>query len=200
MIIPPRYAKFFLAVLAITSFVLLMLFGLKKNPNFTPSQLIGRQAPVLEGESTSGEKVAFFASNSGDEEKHWTVVNFWTTSCSVCRAEAPSLQKFYTEISQKKKTNPQLVSVNIQDRLSSVVNWQKTYGQTFLVLLDTQGFLSLNYGVTGTPESFFVSPEGVVKFRVAGEMNDVFIMKLITWLDKNPSSQEQDLNKILDKL
>ncbi len=96
MIIPPRYAKFFLAVLAITSFVLLMLFGLKKNPNFTPSQLIGRQAPVLEGESTSGEKVAFFASNSGDEEKHWTVVNFWTTSCSVCRAESPSFQKFYT--------------------------------------------------------------------------------------------------------
>ena len=193
-----KYFKgLFISLSVLFVFALLMIFGLKHNPNFNPSELIGKQAPYFEAPLASGNLFQF---NSEKTETHWTVINFWSSSCYICREEAHELQNFYQDVSQAKKTNPQFLSVNIEDNSSTILQWQKDYSQTFPVIQDTKGLISVNFGVTGTPETFFISPNHIVRFRVAGSVNKNLILNFITWLNNNPAATESQSAFYLSKL
>ncbi len=177
-----------LSVAVIALFGLLMVFGLQRNANFTPSQLIGHLAPSFQSKNSLGQMVEFSPQTARGK---WTVLNFWTSSCSVCREEAPSIQDFYQTVSLASATNPQLLSINIEDDAGAIFQWQKEFSQTFPVVQDTKGAISINYGVTGTPETFFVSPERTVRFRVAGAIHKRIILDFIAWLNAHPQATEE---------
>lgn len=169
----------FLSFLIISTFALLMAFGLRRNPNFNPSQLVGKSAPAIAAPLLpSGEfqSAAVFAKGS------WVVVNFWTSSCFICREEVPELENFYRTTLEKSGVPTQFVSINIQDDAQTIKDWQKNYSQTFPVVEDTQGKISLDYGVTGTPETFFIDPKGIVLHRIAGSVSRATIVKTLTKL------------------
>jgi cytochrome c biogenesis protein CcmG/thiol:disulfide interchange protein DsbE len=176
-----------ISIFSVVIFALLMLYGLKHNPSFTPSQLIGKQSPDFEGQLSNGQK---FHLLSADSSKSWKIINFWSSSCYVCREEASELQNFYETVSMKNSSFPQLVSVNIQDDSSAINEWQKNYKQTFPVIMDNTGVISINYGVTGTPETFLVDKNNVVRYRIAGTIQKNIILKFTQWLDQNPTATE----------
>ncbi|MBX9839175.1 MAG: redoxin domain-containing protein, partial [Silvanigrellaceae bacterium] len=68
---------------------------------------------------------------------------------------------------------------------------------TFPVVQDTKGLISIQYGVTGTPETFFIDKNSVVRYRIAGPVNKNIILKFIDWLEKNPNSSQDDATKAL---
>ncbi len=191
------YRNLIISGIIIAIFAFLMMFGLKHNANFTPSQLVGKAAPSFSASLSTGGNFDFNATYNKDR---WVVINFWSSSCYVCREEAHDLQDFYQTVSLTQKNNPQFLSINIQDDRSSILQWQKDFSQTFPVIEDQKGLLSLNYGVTGTPETFFIDPNNLVRYRVAGAVNKKIILNFIEWMNKNPMASEeaaaQSLNKI----
>jgi cytochrome c biogenesis protein CcmG/thiol:disulfide interchange protein DsbE len=192
---PKKFPKgLIISFVTLAIFAFLMIFGLKHNPNFNPSQLIGKKAPSFQAPLATGK---LFSYDSAESSSHWTLINFWSSSCYVCREEAKDLEDFYKTVTLTKVTNPLLLSVNIQDDSPTIFQWQKDFAQTFPVIRDTKGFISVDYGVTGTPETFFIDPNNVVRFRVAGMVNKNLILKFIQWLTEHPKANESDAVRFL---
>jgi cytochrome c biogenesis protein CcmG/thiol:disulfide interchange protein DsbE len=180
---------FIVSLVIIAAFVMLMIFSLKKDPSFVTSPLINQKAPFFTAQTVDGE---FVKSEEIFNNKNWVVINFWSSFCYVCKNEAPEIESFYKYTRSQKKNNIFFLSVNIQDQKESIQKWQHAFGQTFPVLQDEKGFISIRYGVTGTPETFFINPQGIVKYKIAGAINKNFILDFIQWLEENPDGTLSD--------
>jgi cytochrome c biogenesis protein CcmG/thiol:disulfide interchange protein DsbE len=181
----------------LVAFALLMLFGLRHNPNFTPSPLVGKTSPSFTASLSSGKPFSFPTKES---QGKWVVMNFWSTSCAVCREETHELQNFYQVVAFTKNKTIEFVSVNIQDSSQAIFQWQKDFSQTFPVVQDSQGLVSVNYGVTGTPETFFIDPNNTIRYRIAGAVNKQIILNFIDWLRNNPYATESEAGENLMRL
>lgn len=178
-----------ISLFVIFSFALLMIYGLNHSANFNPSPLVGQMAPHFQAPLPTGEHVD---SSQIYGKKIWTVLNFWSSNCYVCRSEAGELEKFYQVISSETPQKIQFISINIQDDKDSISNWQKNYAQTFPVLSDEKGLISVDFGVTGTPETFVINPNGIVRFRIAGEIHQQGLLNFVQWLSEHPNANQTE--------
>lgn len=189
-----RYKKLILSISVLSIFAFLMVFGLKHNPNFNPSQLVGQKAPNFISQLSDGQNFEF---KNLLAKHNWVIINFWSSGCYVCREEAHELQNFYQTVTLQSTNNPQFVSINIEDDAKIIHEWQKDYSQTFPVVLDPKGLISVNYGVTGTPETFFIDSQNFVRYRVAGTVNKNGILNFIQWFEKHPGADEKEATQAL---
>jgi len=172
-----------LSITALLLFTGLMVYALSRDANYVPSQLVGHPAPTMKAPTAQGFEFEF---QSLLAQQRWVIVNFWSTTCVVCRYEAPELERFWRENVQNSTKGPLFVSVNTQDRIPDILNYQKQFSLSFPVVADLDGKISLDYGVYGTPETFFIDPKGLVRHRVAGDVDRNTILAFISWLDQNP--------------
>lgn len=177
---------------ALTAFAALMVYSLKIDTQFVPSQLINKPAPTFVASLAQGGE---FNLETIAGKGRWVVINFWSTTCVVCRYEAPELEGFYQDIVSKQGNAPYFVSVNIQEGVPEILGYARDYQLSFPIVSDKNGKISLDYGVTGTPETFFIDPKGVVRHRVAGEVDRESMFRFIDWLEKNPALSPEDALK-----
>lgn len=179
----------FAAISLIGVFLGLMLYAMTRDPNLLPSQLVGKPAPSAQANWDNGDA---FRLKGIVGQGRWIVLNFWNTSCIVCRYEAPELDLFYREVVLKDGKAPLFISVNIQDSLDMIANYKRSLNLSYPVVADLTGKISLDFGVYGTPETFFIDPAGVVRHRVAGDVDGPTILRFIDFLEANPDlSAEQ---------
>jgi cytochrome c biogenesis protein CcmG/thiol:disulfide interchange protein DsbE len=95
------------------------------------------------------------------------VLNFWSSTCVPCVAEAPFLQKQWQSM---KSQGIAFIGIDFQDLKSDGLSFLQKYGITYPNVLDVTGSTGISYGVTGTPETIFINREGVVVSRVIGEL------------------------------
>jgi cytochrome c biogenesis protein CcmG, thiol:disulfide interchange protein DsbE len=174
----------------VAAFLGLMIYALNHNPNILPSQLVGKQFPPIEAPTSGGS--TFSLAQTLSNKNKWVVINFWSTTCVVCRVEAPELERFYSQLSatapNAPASAPYFVSINTQEQIPEILRYKNNFKQSFDTVLDLDGKISLDFGVTGTPETFFISPTGIVRHRVAGEVDSEGILRFIEWLEKNPEA------------
>lgn len=178
----------YIALAVLFVFTGLMVYALNRDANYVPSQLVGQPAPTFVGNTAQGSSFDL-ASVAGRGK--WVVINFWSTTCVVCRVEAPELERFWREDASRTDSQVHFVSVNIQDEIKDILSYQRDFSLSYPVVADRSGKISLDYGVYGTPETFFVNPEGVVRHRVAGEVDRNTILAFVDWLQKNPTVTPQ---------
>lgn len=120
---------------------------------FRPDQSV----PFFEIPDLSGKLVS-----SRDLQGKFVVLNFWATWCAPCVAEMPALQRFYQHFKDK---GVEVVAVNVDTakKEGDVRKFVAEKGLGFTILLDHQSGLPVRFGVTGFPETLFISPDG--KFR-----------------------------------
>ena len=101
---------------------------------------------------------------------HPLLINFWASWCMACRAEAPELQKLYTEYKQRGLI---ILGVNTtqQDTVDSARAYVSEFKLTYSIPMDENGHAVKAYGVMGLPTSFFVDPEGIIRNVVIGQMD-----------------------------
>lgn len=186
-----------LSSIFISLFALLMIYGLNHSSNFNPSPLVGKSAPLFTAPLAQG---GMTHAEESYQKGLWTVVNFWSSTCYVCRSEAHELEEFYQKSIADNPQKIQFISINIQDDIKSILDWQKNYKQTFPVVVDQNGLISVDFGVTGTPETFFINPNGIVRFRVAGELNQKIILDFIEWLSTHPNENQTETSKFLSQI
>jgi peroxiredoxin len=87
------------------------------------------------------------------------LLNFWATWCAPCVAEMPALERLYQKF---KSRGLEIVSVSCDspDTLEQLKSFVSSKGISFPVLHDPEIETPSLYGVTGFPESFFISPTG----------------------------------------
>jgi cytochrome c biogenesis protein CcmG/thiol:disulfide interchange protein DsbE len=87
------------------------------------------------------------------------VVNFWASWCADCKLEAHALATAEKQWSGK---NVVFLGVDSQDLGSAAKSYMRHYGVDYPVVRDISGSAVKTWGVTGFPETFFVTPQGQV--------------------------------------
>lgn len=104
------------------------------------------------------------------------VINFWASWCPPCREEAPILEKVWRQYRNKEVT---FIGVDIQDAEGDARAYIKEFGITYPNGPDIGGRITIDYGVSGIPVSFFVNREGRIVSRWVGAINEPLLVARI---------------------
>ena len=148
---------------AILPVLLLLAYGFKTDPRQVPSPLVSRPAPPFslrpfDGGSTSLEQL----------RGKPVVLNFWASWCfPACYEEAPALEAAWQAYRDR---GVMVIGVDIQDREADAKAFLERFKLTFLNGPDLQGKLSIDYGVYGVPETFFIGKDGTIHYKHVGAL------------------------------
>ena len=94
------------------------------------------------------------------------IVNFWATWCGPCYDEAPHLQAAW----QRYQDDVLIIGVQTQDRGKRVEGeaFLDRFGITFPNVIDDDSRVSIDYGLFGVPETFFVRRDGTLLYKHTG--------------------------------
>jgi len=104
------------------------------------------------------------------------VVNFWASWCVPCRTEAPVLESVWRRYQDQGVV---VVGVNIWDNEAAARAYIKEFGLTFPNGPDPAGSVAVDYGVTGIPETYLISPDGTIRRKWNGPLTEAALVALI---------------------
>lgn len=84
------------------------------------------------------------------------VVNFWASWCGPCADEAPVLQA----AAQRYGDRVKFVGVDVQDTDADGQAFLRKYGISYANGSGNAGPISVQYGMRGVPETYFIAPDG----------------------------------------
>lgn len=124
------------------------------------------EAPVFTLERLDGEGSISLASLRGKA----VVLNFWASWCKPCEEESEALESVWQEYSERGVV---FVGIDAMDAAGEGRRFAERYGMTYPLAYDGPGKVVGRYGVTGFPETWFVSPTGeLVGERVQGPVTE----------------------------
>jgi cytochrome c biogenesis protein CcmG/thiol:disulfide interchange protein DsbE len=171
--------KKLLLLLSVVAVLLLLTYGLGTDPKAIPSPLVDQQAPAFSLPLFDGGEVRL-AGLRGNV----VVLNFWASWCyPSCWNEAPRLQAAWD---QYRDQGVVIVGVNYQDKEADARAFLKRFGKTYPNGPDIGSRLSIDYGVYGVPETFFIDPQGRIGHKHIGEVSTTVLDE---WINRLLSPQ-----------
>jgi cytochrome c biogenesis protein CcmG, thiol:disulfide interchange protein DsbE len=140
--------------------VALLLIGLGRDPHVVRSPLVGRAAPSFTLRPLGGGTPISLESLKG----RVVVLNFWASWCIPCAEEHRAL----VEGARAWGERAQFLGIVYQDDEESARSFLSRHGSAYPSLFDEGGKAAIAYGVYGVPETFFISPEGMVVRKFMG--------------------------------
>jgi cytochrome c biogenesis protein CcmG/thiol:disulfide interchange protein DsbE len=136
------------------------------DPSLTASPLIGQAAPDLSVPYLDVEGDFDFSSLEGDV----AVVNFWASWCLSCRDEHETLLQAAAQYTDLGVT---FVGVMVQDQPGNGTRFLDELGRgdPYVYVDDDRSRVSLEFGVLGVPETFFIDRDGTIVAKVSGPVN-----------------------------
>ena len=158
----------FLPLIILLGVITLFLFGtFKKNTRVIPTPLIGQEVPIMELETEFYED--FQKNDLEDVLKidKIKIINFWASWCLPCEVEHPILMGL------SKKSDFIIIGVNYKDTEKGSAEFLNEKGNPYdLVVIDDEGMMGIEMGLTGVPETFVVNEEGKIIYRIVGPINN----------------------------
>lgn len=166
-----------LGVLAVL--LVLFAFGLKRDPSFMPSALVGRTLPNFELATLGGEGVIRSADIIGKPH----VINFWASWCGACRTEHEVLVDLGRILGSK--GDIRIIGINYRDTRENAERFLKELGAfPYPSAVDPKARTGVDFGVFGLPETFFVDASGTIRARHIGPLSIPDAEKYLRLLEK----------------
>jgi cytochrome c biogenesis protein CcmG/thiol:disulfide interchange protein DsbE len=166
--------------LAVVPVLVLLAYGFRTDPRDIRSPLLGKPASPFALTTFDGKPISLDSLRG-----QVVVVNFWASWCiPACYDEAPSLERAWRAYRDRGVV---LIGVNIQDKEEPARRFLTQFGHTFPNAPDPSGRVSVDYGVYGVPETFFIDRKGQVRFRKVGSVTDEIMKQHVEKLLKEPA-------------
>ena len=166
--------------LAVVPVLALLAYGFRTDPRIIPSPLVGKPAAPFALTTFDGKPVSLEALRG-----KVVVVNFWASWCvPACYDEAPSLERAWQAYRDRDVV---LIGVNIQDKEEPARRFLAQFRHTFPNAPDPAGRVSVDYGVYGVPETFFIDRKGRVRFKQVGSVTDEIMKQQVEKLLAEPA-------------
>lgn len=149
----------------------LLYAGLGRDPTVVPSPLIGKPAPAFALPALHEPQRTV---QSTDLKGRAYLLNVWASWCPPCREEHP----FISDLAESGEIP--VYGLNYKDHREDALRWLRRYGDSYEdILHDPRGRLGLDLGVYKVPETFIIGPEGVVRYKHIGPINEKTVQEEI---------------------
>ena len=101
------------------------------------------------------------------KKSQYTLINFWASWCAPCRAE----HKYLMNLKRNTK-NLKLIGINFKDEKKNANKFLSEFGDPYhYSAADSEGKVSINFGVYGIPESILVNNDLKIIKKFIGPLN-----------------------------
>ena len=161
-----------LVVLLVVMLLVGVVFGLRlaNGPIASHSAVVGQVAPRFDLPGLHGGRI-----RAADYTGQMYVVNFWASWCAACRAEAADLEAF----AQRWRGRITLIGIDWNDTTGAANDFVNEFGLTYPQAVDTHSDLAVSYGLTGVPETYIVTADGVIAAGVIGAVGPTSLDDLV---------------------
>jgi len=137
--------------------------GLFLNPREVPSPFIGKPAPAFNLPLVGSPDKHF--SPADMKGKVW-LLNVWAPWCVSCRQEHPVLMA----LAQSQPVP--IVGLNWKDKDREAAALLAQHGSPYAAVPDdVSGKTGIDYGVTGTPETYVIDQAGIIRMKHIGPID-----------------------------
>lgn len=164
---------FLVPVVVFVGLAWLLYVGLFQGPpSLLPSPLVGKPAPDIALPALDAQAQNFGRAELGQGRP--IIVNFWASWCVPCRLEHSALQALAA------RKGITLYGVDYKDKPEDGRAFLSELGNPFgKINEDREGRVSIDWGVTGVPETFVIDSKGIIRVHYAGPLNDQVVEQLI---------------------
>ncbi|MCC6173680.1 MAG: TlpA family protein disulfide reductase [Chloroflexi bacterium] len=168
-----RIAAFVVAGVVV-ALLALLVWGLDRQASGSTGEakIATRPAPLFELPLFDG--TTFKLADTGGRP---VLINFWASWCIPCIDEAAALER----ASRIYGDRVLFIGVNVQDTDANARDFLRRYGVSYANGRDATGAISIDYGMSGVPESYFVDRQGRIVRKWQGPLDD---SKIAAFLDE----------------
>lgn len=145
---------------------------------------VGELAPDFSGTTLNGETIRLW-----DLRGKTVLVNDFATWCGPCLIETPHLVEAYNSNTE----DVVIIGLNLQESAEAVASYRDDFAVTYPLVLNVDGSLTEIYKPIGLPTSWFIDPDGVIRYVHAGPMTADMIQRA---LDEVAAGREPDLGTL----
>ena len=170
----PRTLK--LAIFAgVLALLALLAWGVVRPGTNEASPLEGREAFDFTVDTFDGRRIALSHFRGRP-----VVLNFFASWCLACVDEARILEEAWRSYGPRGAV---FVGVAVSDRPDAALEFARRHGKTYLLGLDRNGSIGLDYGLFGVPETVFIGPDGRIAGKTIGPVTpEIVAAHLERWL------------------
>jgi len=156
-----RVLKSLLPLALFLALAALLYRGLSIDPKLVPSPLIDKPAPEFSLPRLDKPDVNI---TTDDFKGQVTLFNVWATWCVSCRSE-------HQVLTQLAKRGVRIYSLDYKDNREDAMKWLDQFGNPYVATaFDADGRVGIDWGVYGTPETFIVDKQGVIRHKHIGPL------------------------------
>ncbi len=109
----------------------------------------------------------------------FTVLNFWSSTCTACVREMPAIEQAYRDLGRR----VHFVGVDVADRRSSAAAFARRVGVTYPLVSDTSGEVAATYQIPALPFTAIIGPRGGLETLHPGALSTEQLEYVIENLD-----------------
>jgi cytochrome c biogenesis protein CcmG, thiol:disulfide interchange protein DsbE len=148
------------AIVVSGALVLVLKAGFGTDPRAVPFLLSGKPAPAFTLRALDSGKPVSLEQFRGRP----VVINFWASWCGPCRMEHPVLEWGARQFGAQ----AQFLGIVFEDTEENAQGFLQDMGASFPQLFDPRSRISVDYGVSGVPETYFITADGVILGKHVG--------------------------------
>ena len=167
----PRFVRYLLPLVLFLGVAGLLFKGLSLDPRLVSSPLIDKPAPAFTLALLNNPETTM---SDSDFRGQVSLFNVWATWCVACRAEHPVLM----DLARSGKVP--VYGLNYKDERPAALSWLQQIGNPYLAnAFDADGRVGIDWGVYGTPETFLIDKQGIIRYKHIGPLTREIVQQEI---------------------
>lgn len=174
----------FLPLAVAATLVIVLAWGLNRDPSNLPSTLLGKAVPDFDLPPVQGRTLGL---SGTDLKGEVSLVNVFASWCVACREEHPLFMALTAQGSVP------LYGLNYKDQPDDAAKWLDSLGDPYTRTgADVSGRVAIDWGVYGVPETFVIGADGRIAYKHIGPVSEEVLTRTILPLVESLRQQAED--------